>query len=138
MRARRVGHVDGAERARALVHHVGDDRRQALLVGRIGAGSALDLQHKRDDRHARGARPSAPRARWAAVPHDRGKRERRIRSDVGKPRSIDAPSRHRDRFGAGQRERRLAAGDHAQDDARVATQVPARRRRGPLSCVARR
>ena len=85
-----IGHINGAEVAGALVHHVGDDRGQAFLVERIGAGSAFDLQHERDDRDARMLERPHVQAIGQAVPHDLGKGKRRIRPDVGKPRPVDA------------------------------------------------
>ena len=78
----RVGHVDGAERARAFVHHVGDDGGQALFVGRVGAGTALDLQQERDDRDARMLDGPHLESVGQRVPRDLGKRERRIGSDL--------------------------------------------------------
>ena len=65
-------------------------RGQAFLVGRIGAGAAFDLQHERDDRNARMLDRPHLKAVRQPVPHDLGKGERRIRPDVGQPRSVDA------------------------------------------------
>ena len=79
-----------------LVHHVGDERRQPLLRGRIGAGAALDQEHEGDHRHAGVLhRPNLePVGQHVAL--DAGKREGRRRTERGQPRSIDRLTRHQD------------------------------------------
>ena len=63
--------------------------RPSLSNG-ISAGSAFDLQHERDHRDARVLDGPHLKAVGQPVPHDLGKGKRRIRSDVGKPRPVDA------------------------------------------------
>ena len=63
----RLVHLDRRPIAAALVEHVGGDRRQPLLAGRIVGGAAADEQHERDDRHRSMARRSTRAGRWRSV-----------------------------------------------------------------------
>ena len=52
--------------------------------------AAFDLQHKCDHRDARVRDRPHLKTVGQPVPHDLGKGKRRIRTDVGKPRPVDA------------------------------------------------
>ena len=84
-------HLDGGPRARALVEHVGGDRRQAFLAGRIVGGAAPDDQEEPDQRHAVVAHAPHPQAVREHGLVDGGKRERAGR--LGQPAAGSGPRR---------------------------------------------
>ena len=115
----RVGDVDGAEVAGALVHHVGRNRGEPFASERIGHRARIDLHDHCDDRHGVVLDGAHLQAIGQAMPGDARKRERRIRTDVRQPRAVRARHETDDRFGARQGELLLAARHDAEKDAPV-------------------
>ena len=96
IRAMLLVHLDGRPRARALVEHVGGDRRETFLAGRIVGRAAPDEQQEPDQRHAVGWRTvhtrKAVRERRLV---DRGKRETRDGAKRRQPRAVHDGRRRR-------------------------------------------
>ena len=89
-----VRHVDGGERTRAFVDHVGGQRSEPFASRRIGAKAAIDLHDEGDQRHPRMLhRPYLQAVGKRVVDYFR-KAKLRIRTWCGKPRAIDARYRH--------------------------------------------
>ena len=118
--------------AGALVHHVGRDRGQPFLLGRVGAGPAFDLQDDRDDRHGVVLDRADVESVRERVADDLGKLKRRDRRQRPAAASDRQPSGHRHRLGAGERERLLAARNDAQNHA--ARRSEARRAAAARTC----
>jgi hypothetical protein len=84
----RFVHLDRRTPAAAFVEHVGGDRGEAVLPGRIRRGAAADQQRERHERHLRVAHGPHAEAAGQRGLLDRGKRKVARRAGNGQPLAI--------------------------------------------------
>ena len=112
----RLVHLDRRAIAAAFVEHVGGERREAFLAGRIGGGAAADEQRERDQRHLGVVHGPDAQAVGQRRLFDRRKAERARRRRRRQAAAIDrhAADRDHETTAASNREPRAWSGPSAR------------------------